>query len=417
MSRVTTRRALLPRLYVLACLLVCAVAAAAPADGARGPLILVSIDGFRADYLARGVTPNLAALAAAGVQAEGMRPAFPSLTFPNHYTLVTGLYPDHHGIVHNRIESEDGTSVFIYKNPETTADPAWWGGEPVWVGAERQGVRAATMFWPGSDGVIGGLRQSYWKAFDRDLSAQARVDTVLGWLDLPVAQRPGFITLYFEQADRVGHDYGPDSAELNTELASLDTALGRLLDGLAARGLREQTNLVVVSDHGQMAASRERAVLADDIVDLQQVRPVNFGVLAGFAPLPGQEREAEKLLRKHAHMQCWRRAQVPKRYRYGRNARVAPIVCLAAPGWTISSSTWFAQHADDFPRGEHGYDNDLPEMRALFIAQGPAFRSAARIGVFDNVDVYPLLMQVLGLKPAPNDGNPGTAAKILREPR
>lgn len=391
-------------------------AAATAAAAAQDYVVLVSIDGFRADYLDRGVTPRLAALAAAGVRADALRPAFPSLTFPNHYTLVTGLYPDHHGIVHNRIDGEAGRPNFVYNRAETTADPRWWGGEPIWVGAERQGLRSATMYWPGSDAAIGGVRPSYWKPFDREVTPEQRVDTVLGWLDLTTAQRPRFMTLYFEQVDRAGHDYGPDSAELATTLTQIDTALGRLVDGLARRGLDDKVNLVIVSDHGLTASDIRRTVLVDRIVDLQRVRAVNFGVVAGFMPQPGQQRYAEAtLLQPHEHMQCWRRQQIPARLRYGSNARIPPIVCLAEDGWMITRTEWLRDNAAEFPRGEHGYDNTMPDMRALFVAHGPAFRAGLRVPEFDNVDVYPLLAHLLRIRPAPNDGNLQTTRGMLRE--
>lgn len=414
-----------PCLLLLACLLLLLAAcsgtsaprrAPTPAADATNALLLVSIDGFRADYLDRGVTPRLAALAADGVRADAMRPAFPSLTFPNHYTLVTGLYPDHHGIVHNRMDGDDEKERFVYNDASTTADPRWWGGEPIWVTAERQGLRSATMYWPGSDAVIAGVRPSYWKTFDRDFSIQDRVATVLGWFDLPPAQRPTFFTLYFEQVDRTGHDHGPDSPEVTAALAQIDAALGRLLDGLAQRGLGDKVNIVVVSDHGLSASSAERTILADQIVDTRRVRAVNYGVVAGFAPEPGQQRYAESvLLQPHEHMQCWRRTQIPARFRYGKNARIPPIVCLAQAGWIITHSDWLKDHLGSFPRGEHGYDNELPDMRALFVAHGPAFRRGARIAEFDNVDVYPMLAHLLHLRPAHNDGNARTMRVMLRE--
>jgi len=391
--------------------------AAAPVPArADLPLLLVSIDGFRADYLDRGKTPHLAALAAAVVRADALRPSFPSLTFPNHYTLVTGLYPDHHGIVHNRIEGNGENDKFVYNDASTTADGRWWGGEPIWVGAERQGLRSATMFWPGSDTAIAGVRPSYWKPFDRNVSPEERVDTVLGWLDLPPAQRPRFLTLYFEHVDRAGHDHGPSSPEVNNALAEIDAALGRLLDGLAARGLTGAINLLVVSDHGLAAASNARVVVIDDVINLKRVRAVNYGVVAGFAPKPGQQAYAYKtLVKRHDHMRCWRRTQMPARFHYGSNPRIPPIVCLADPGWIIARSDWLKEHADDSPRGEHGYDNDLPEMRALFIASGPSFRRGTRVPEFDNVDVYPLMAHLLHIRPAPNDGNPKTMRGILRD--
>ncbi|MBL8298659.1 MAG: alkaline phosphatase family protein [Rhodanobacteraceae bacterium] len=389
---------------------------AASHSAAESYLLLVSIDGFRADYLDRGVTPRLSALAAGGVRADALRPSFPSLTFPNHYTLVTGLRPDHHGIVHNRIQGNDGKISFVYNDARTTREAHWWGGEPIWVAAERHGLRSATMFWPGSDTAIGGVRPSYWKPFDRNLGADARVDTVLDWLDLPLAQRPRFITLYFEQVDRAGHDYGPDSAEVNAVLAQIDATLGRLLDGLEARGLRRSLNLIVLSDHGQTPAGAEKLVLVDTVVDLERVQAVNLGVVAGFAPEPGQRRYAESaLLRPHPHMQCWRRGQMPAHFHYGTHARIPPIVCLAQQGWIMTTTSALAARTSPPSLGEHGYDNTLPDMGALFVANGPAFRPGARVPVFDNVDVYPLLAHLLQVKPARNDGDARTLRLLLRD--
>ncbi|HEX7769407.1 MAG TPA: ectonucleotide pyrophosphatase/phosphodiesterase, partial [Dokdonella sp.] len=190
------------RLLLLACLALLAGCASNPArERAADTLILISIDGFRADFLQRGQTPVLASLAREGVRAESLRPAFPTLTFPNHYTLVTGLYPDHHGIINNRMTDPATGKRFVYKERESASDPAWWGGEPIWAGAERQGVRTATMFWPGSDVEIAGTRPGHWLPFDAAMTPSERVDQLLRWLDLPLADRPRFLTLYFEQVD------------------------------------------------------------------------------------------------------------------------------------------------------------------------------------------------------------------------
>jgi predicted AlkP superfamily pyrophosphatase or phosphodiesterase len=256
------------------------VPARTSAATARHPLILVSIDGFRADYLDRHETPTLAALAADGVRAEAMKPAFPTLTFPNHYTLVTGLYPDHHGIVNNRMVDRASGKVFVYKDPKTISDPSWWGGEPLWVSVEKQGLHAATMFWPGSDVAIAGMRPSEWLPFDGKLSPDQRVDQLLRWIDLPAPQRASFFTLYFEQVDHAGHDGGPDSPAVDAALREMDAALARLVDGLKRRGVFERANLVIVSDHGMTATSRERRTYLDDVLPLADVEVVNYGILA-----------------------------------------------------------------------------------------------------------------------------------------
>ncbi len=391
---------------LLLALVGCLGPAPRPSPAGRGPLILISIDGFRADYLGRGRSPVLAALAADGVRAEALKPAFPTLTFPNHYTLVTGLYPDHHGIVNNRFVDPRTGKIFLYKDEKSHADPAWWGGEPIWVTAQKQGRHTETVFWPGSDVAIAGVRPEHWLPFDGRWTPHERVAQALAWLDLPAAQRPDFLTLYFDRVDHAGHDHGPDSPEVDAAIAAVDAALGELRDGLAARGLENSANLVIVSDHGMAATSPERIIVLDALVDPAALEVINAGVLAGLAPKPGfADAVARALLRPHAHMRCWRKQDLPPRLHYGTNPRIPPIVCLADSGWQIETRAWLDRPEHHVARGEHGYDNDDPTMRALFVAHGPAFRRGVVVPEFDNVDIYPLLTTLLGIAPQPNDGD------------
>ena len=379
------------------------------------PLILISIDGFRADYLDRGVTPTLASLAADGVRADALKPAFPTLTFPNHYTLVTGLYPDHHGIVDNRMVDPVTGKSFVYKDDATIADPAWWGGEPLWVGVEKQGRHAATMFWPGSDVAIDGVRPSHWQHFDAKLPPNQRVDTLLNWFDLPAGQKPIFDTLYFQQVDHAGHDHGPDSPEVDAALREVDAALARLVEGLKSRGLFEHTNLVIVSDHGMTSTSPERVIYLDDSIDVGDVDIVTGGILAGMNPKAGHVDVVERgLLSDHSHMRCWRKFRLPARLHYGSNPRIPALLCLADDGWVITTRG-YERKRTRFSLGEHGYDNDDPKMRALFVAHGPAFRRGLRVAEFDNVDVYPLLAHLLAITPAPNDGHFADVSDMLTD--
>lgn len=395
-------------LAVLVSLVLCGPAAA------RTPTILVSIDGFRADYLDRGVTPVLSGLAAQGARGA-MRPSFPSKTFPNHYTLVTGLRPDHHGIVENNMEDPAIPGVvFKMSNQAAVVDRRWWDeGEPLWVTAERAGIHTGTMFWPGSEADIRGIRPSLWTHFDAGLPADRRSDQVLAWLDLPPDRRPDFLTLYFNDVDTAGHFYGPESAEVNAASATVDKALGRLVDGLKARGMA--ANIVVVADHGMAALSDQRRLYLEDLVAAEDIRILSTGAFATLYPAPGHERAAAKaLVGRHPHITCWRKGHFPWRYHYGRNPRVAAFFCLPETGWTITSR---AMGKGGWPeKGTHGFDPYSPEMAAVFVASGPAFKPGARLRTFDNVDVYPLLARLVGVKAQRSDGRLGPLKPALARP-
>ncbi len=376
---------------------------------AGAPLILVSIDGFRWDYLNRGITPNLSALAAGGVRAERMLPSFPSITFPNHYTLVTGLYPDRHGIVNNTFEDAHLAGVFHMNSK----DEAWWDeGTPIWVSAERQGVRTATEFWPGSEAAIHGVRPSHWEPFNQAKSGDQRVDSLLGWLDAPAAARPQFLTLYFDIVDTAGHLHGPDSPEVNQAIAATDAAIGRLVAGLKARGL--DANLIVVADHGMAATAPERTIVLDDLVDASAVHVVFSDAVSGIdiPQTPAGAAVEAKLLAPHDHMTCWKKAEAPARFHYGANPRVPDVICAADVGWLVETREEMARRRRPL-QGEHGYDNAAQEMGALFIVNGPAFRRGVVMKPFPNVDVYPLMIQVLGIQGEPNDGRLADVAGVL----
>ena len=392
------------RLRALAVILALAAFAGAPAQ-ARPPTapltILVSIDGFRPDYLDRGVTPVLSGLAASGVRAA-MRPSFPSKTFPNHYAIVTGLRPDKNGVVDNTMLDPDIPGVtFKMSDKVTGADARWWSqATPIWVTAERAGVRTATMFWPGSDTEIQGVRPSQWLLFDQTLSPTVRTDQLLEWLDVPAKRRARFATLYFDDVDTAGHRFGPDSTEVNAAAATVDAAVGRLVDGLKARGI--VANLVIVADHGMAATPDDQKIFYDDLLPKEAARTITMGAFLSLYPNPSHEDEVAKaLLKPHARMQCWKKQDIPARYHYGANPRVPPYFCLPQTGWSVTTRGYKAKNPE---RGSHGYAPDAPEMAAVFIASGPAFRRGARLPAFDNVDVYPLLAKLIGVRARPGDG-------------
>ena len=376
------------------------------------PLLLISIDAYRYDYINRGFSPTLAMLAKSGVQAASMQPSFPSLTFPNHYTLVTGLRPDHHGMVDNTM-FDPRLGKFSLGNRKAVSDGRWWEeGTPIWVTADQHGMRTGTMFWPGSEAEIHGYRPDYWKPFNDSVTADQRVDQVLDWLDLPPAKRPRFLTLYFDAVDHAGHKYGPDSAQEDAALRATDAAMTRLVQGLKHRGLFKRINLIVVSDHGMADVPEANSVLIDQLIPIHQVRLVSAGILAGLDPRSNSAQDLanfaaieKQLEQPQSHMRCWNKRSIPARLDYGSNPRVPQLLCLANVHWRIITSTNPGLLKGTLSVGNHGYDNADPLMQAIFIAHGPAFRVGAKVPAFPNVDVYPLMTHLLGLPPVANDGS------------
>jgi predicted AlkP superfamily pyrophosphatase or phosphodiesterase len=385
-------------------------------SAATAPLLLISIDAFRADYFDRGLTPTLQAMAATGVHADSMQPSFPSLTFPNHYAIVTGLVPDHNGIVDNTM-LDASLGKFTHDDRKAVNNELWWDqATPLWVTADANGLRTATMFWPGSDAPIQGKRPDFWKTYDSKFTPNQRVDQVLAWLDLPADQRPSFITLYFEAVDKAGHQYGPDSPQLNQALSDTDAALGRLVDGLRQRNLYDHMNIIVLADHGMASVPAGNNILIDKLINMKDVEEVTLGSVAGFNPKRKHDFNAieEQLEQPQQHMHCWDKTRIPKRLNYGSNARVPQLICVADAGWRVTTTQYLAKHKNDLKLGEHGYDNADPLMQALFIAHGPAFQSGIRYHSFPNVDVYPLMAHLLGVPPLFNDGHLGDVQGMLK---
>ena len=404
------------RVAWLAGLLLLAACATSPRPVAPASVLLVSIDGLRADYLQRGLTPNLSRLASDGVRAQWMNPSYPSLTFPNHYAIVTGLRPDHHGVVHNNM-SDPELGKFSLSDRKAVGDARWWGGEPIWIGAMKSGQRAATMFWPGSEAPIAGTHPSEWKPYDGSVGYDARVDQVLDWLAEPAATRPRVVTLYFDHVDHAGHDHGPDSPQLRDALVEADRAIGRLQAGLVARGLADRVNLIIVSDHGMAEVAPGQVVAIEDMLPTDQAEVVSTGQVIGINPKPGFEASVDgKLLGKHERYDCWRKGELPTRWHYGSHPRIPAIVCQMHEGWDAQWRAAIARRKPGATRGSHGYDPALPSMRAIFIAHGPAFRRGVVLPAFDNVDVYPLLARLAGIPAAPNDGNPQILLPALKAP-
>ncbi|MFI5336546.1 MAG: alkaline phosphatase family protein [Opitutales bacterium] len=405
-------------LFLLASVLLVEVAGSiTPPPPTSALLILVSIDGFRWDYLQKYDAPVLRRLAAEGVHARRMTPSFPSKTFPNHYTLVTGLYPENHGIVSNWFYDPAFGETFGMSKPESNHQARWWaGGEPVWITAERQGVRSACYFWPGSEAENHGLRPSLFLPFNGKVGSNDRVDGLLAWLDLPPDRRPRFCTLYFDLVDHAGHTYGPDAPETAAAVRQVDDAIGRLLAGLAARGLGATADLVVVADHGMSPCGPDRVIFLEDLMDTSRVQVESTGPNGGVRPKSGSAAELVAAIRARQvpHLQVCLREDVPARLHYSRGDRIPPVVLMADDGWNIESKAGWPMRAPTYVRGTHGWDPALPNMGALFLAHGPVFRRGVEFDDVAHIPVYNLLCAARGLTPAPNDGDDRLVRLALR---
>lgn len=384
-------------------------AASALLTGFKPTVLLVSLDGFRPDYLDPANTPALNQLAAEGVQAQGLTPPFPSLTFPSHYTIITGLTPEHHGVVSNTMFDPQLNASFSLSSPSATLDGRWYGGEPLWVTAQKQGQLAATMFWPGADAAIQGVRPAYWKLYNEAMPDQARLDQVLAWLDLPAEKRPTFLTLYFERIDTVGHHNGPRSPVTAAAVHQIDALVGALVQGLKDRQVYDQVNLVVLSDHGMTEISADKVIYLDDYINLADAQVVDWTPLLALRPAAGKEEQVYQALKKMPHVTLWKKGEVP--YPYNNHVRITPLLALADEGWTITTHSY---GFNSTYKAGHGYDPRLPSMQGIFIARGPGFKAGVTVPAFENVHIYELACRLLNLQPAPNDGSLSAVQALLR---
>jgi len=372
-------------------------------------VVMVSLDGFRWDYATKWGAPHLLKMAEEGASVpEGMLPSYPSITFPNHYTMVTGLYPEHHGIVDNAfLDPKHDDAKYYYKDPKKNGDGSWYGGVPLWSLAERQGMRSASMFWVGSEAEIAGKRPSYWVPFDDKFDDEKRIQQIMVWLGLPEAERPHMITLYYSNVDHAGHDFGPDAPETGAAVKHVDALIGELEEKIKATHL--PVDLIVVSDHGMIALKSQKWVALDKIADMKDAAS------AGIHMYPKTEEEKERIYEElkatnDPRFAVYRLKDMPERLHYNVNPREGdPVVePLEAVPVTVHATSAEAK------KGEHGWDPAMmPQMKSIFYAEGPDVKEGVKLQSFENVNLYDFVAGILKLKPAPNDGN----EKVLKVAR
>lgn len=379
------------------------------------PILLVSIDGLMNEYLERNETPNFDRFLAEGVSAEYLIPVFPTKTFPNHWSVVTGLYPGNHGVIANSFFDYELNARFSYGPPDGYENGEdWWGGEPIWVTAEKQNKTTVTFFWPGSESSINGVRPTKWKEYDGSVPDSSRIDSITTWLDPAGDIKADFGTLYFSFVDSRGHAHGPNSTEQDEAVVEMDNLLGYLSAKLDEIGLSESINIVLTSDHGMAELSDKKIIFLDELIDLNDIEVIDWTPVAMLKPNPGRAETVYNALKQNEenYLVYWR-DELPERFHFSNHYRIPEIIMIADPSYTITNRTFYEQRG--IVAGAHGYDNYAPEMRTFFAAKGPNFKQNTVVEPFESVHIYELLNYLLGTTPAPNDGDPELLKnKLLR---
>lgn len=398
------------RRIILLVLLMAVLPWQAWAAGRDNYTVIISLDGLRWDYLDAYDVPFLNQLAREGVKAV-MQPSFPSKTFPNHYTLATGLTPDHHGVIANIFWDRERGVEFSLSNKVTRADGKYYGGDPVWLTAKHQGVKTATVYWVGSDVAIGGEHPTYWRDYQTDqLDYPGRVNEIVRLLSLPEKDRPHLVMAYFEEPDRSGHSYGPMNRMTRRAMESMDLLLSNLWARIQQLPIAGQVNLIVTGDHGMTSVDPKRFVDIDDVLPRHWYeRFCNDYPTLIYASAPQYIDSICDALQGVDHIRAWKQADIPAYLGYGTNKNMGDVVVLPDVGWL------FADKPSTKQRGSHGFDHTAADMQVGFRAIGPDFKVGyEKPERFSNVCVYPLLCYLLGVTPSPNDGSLDAVRDMLR---
>jgi predicted AlkP superfamily pyrophosphatase or phosphodiesterase len=384
-------------------------------------LILISFDAFRADYLDRFDLPNFRRVMQRGVRARALIPVFPTLTFPNHYSLVTGLTPERHGIVANSFYDPERRQTYRIRDTAAVGDGTWYRGEPLWVTAETQGMVSACFFWPGSEAAIKGVRPTFWTKYDGTVPNTARIDRALEWLRLPPDRRPHLITLYFGDLDSASHDGPLDAPAVAHAATMLDGLLGRLLDGIDALPIRDGIYLLLTSDHGMVETSVSKTIMLNSLIDTSRLQTAFGGPVASLH-LKSRDAEEARMVRDQVnarleHGRAYLRDEVPEGHHYRADPRIGDVVIVMEESWSVETSI-LAKIPIRKRWGTHGWDPEFPSMHGIFVVAGPGIDAGVTIAPVRNIDVYPLMTELLGLRPAARlDGEAGRIRGLLSQPR
>ncbi len=366
-------------------------------------VLLISMDGFRYDYLDKANTPNFDKLVNTGVSAKALIPVFTSKTFPNHYSIATGMYAENHGLIANTFFANDLNKQYSIRDRNAVENGAFYGGEPIWVTAESQNVISASYFWVGSEAVIKGQQPTYWKKYNQKVSFESRIDSVISWYSKPVQSRPRLILLYFHEPDWTGHEYGPNSNETISQIENMDNVFGNLITKISKLSIYNNLNIIIVSDHGMTEVNPHSTIDLSLVTDLSNMRVNGSGPTVFISSESKKQlKQTYKQLKNIDNADVYWKQNIPKRFHYRNHVRIPDLLVLANEGWSLMP----LGHGSSTPKGSHGYDNQLDNMKAIFMAKGPSFKKGYRRDEFENIHIYPLITHILGIKSYPNiDGD------------
>ena len=380
----------------------------------RAPVLMISVDGLMNEYIERNETPNFDRFLSEGVQAEYMIPVFPTKTFPNHWSLATGLYVENHGIISNSFYDYELEARFSYGAPDGQHDSRWWGGEPIWVTAEKQGKTSVNFFWPGSEATFDGLQSTKWVDYDGSIPDSTRIDSIAAWFNPEGDVRADFGTLYFSFVDSRGHRYGPNSPEVDEAVIDMDILLGYFMQKLDEVGLSDKINVLLVSDHGMAAQSEDKVVFLDEIINLDDVDMIDWSPVAMIRPDEGKKDEVYTALKENEeNYRVYLKDEIPDRFHFSDHYRIPEIIIIADMGYTITNRENFEERG--VVPGMHGFDNMGQEMFTFFAAKGPAFKVNEVESPVESVNIYELISHLLQIEPAENDGSLDKVRKFLKE--
>jgi len=378
-------------------------------------VLLVSFDAFRWDYMDRNITPNLDKMVEDGVRALTLRPTFPSKTFPNHQSIITGMYPEHHGIILNGFSNPYTKDFYSICDTAAVRNSKWYLGEAFWETAERHGITTASYYWPGSELHEPHRHPTYFMTYNHYTPYEERVEKVIDWLQLPQAERPHFITLYFPDTDDYGHEYGPNSEEINESIMRLDNIAGLINNKIEEIGLKDSVNIIILSDHGMTEISKDRIILLHDLLKNQKCKSFGSGPVVFVEPYKNSLQEVYSFLKENRkNYQVYTKKNIPDYYHYSEHPFISSIILIADPGWEFVSERDLKR--GKYSKGDHGFDKDFLDMHGFFVAKGPAFKNGYKTGSLWNIDIYPLLCKIFEIQPRINiDGKLERIGFILEE--